>query len=427
MKNVIFALFAFFCFSKIFCVDWNEITIKKNGDIFAGADCEFSIDFPNEMPADVRVTLPTLPEDVRLVSQKRFVVSDDVFGRRTQIRFVLTFLRAGTFFLNPILAEVGDEKNEIDFGEIEVLEDLSKIVPEIFVKIDDEATCGKSARLCVFARCASQILHFSYKLSKDSLLKEKKRFFSDDVLPFSNDEILLAEFDWTPLVSGYCALPEFFLDAMTFGGEKCSISFSREKIFVRAENQKIDTKSNDSVFENAFGEAFSFSNLDEKNQTDAISIETVQKIASLRSEERHAFFGGEARKNRRELEKSLEIFGKDEPSEKNARLFLICGGAIFVLAVLFFVARKKKIGAFFSAFSLFFLAAFLFENYRVHSSCGIFAGGKIFLIPESNGEGEAILKSGERVFLKKRAGEWIYIQGNEGGGWVLQNAVVPIR
>ena len=73
--------------------------------VFAGEDTAFETVFYNMRPADVLVTVQTLPESVTFVSSEKTEILDEN-GRSTKIRIVLHFNEIGNFNLPPIASRI---------------------------------------------------------------------------------------------------------------------------------------------------------------------------------------------------------------------------------------------------------------------------------------------------------------------------------
>ena len=110
--------------------------------------------------------------------------------------------------------------------------------------------------------------------------------------------------------------------------------------------------------------------------------------------------------------------------------FYFFSAFVILSIVLFIVFLKKKmvLQACISSAALFFgLIFFIFVSVQMVKKYGISTGCKISSIPEKNAKAESSIGAGNRVLITEDAGEWIYIQLGETGGWCKRNEVIFIN
>ena len=98
--------------------------------VFAGEDTIFETTIYNMRPADVLVTVQTLPENVTFVSSDKTEILDEN-GRSTRIRIVLHFNEVGNFNLPPIASRIKYGSYRLSIKPVTVLHNPKTIQPII--------------------------------------------------------------------------------------------------------------------------------------------------------------------------------------------------------------------------------------------------------------------------------------------------------
>lgn len=423
------------CAAPVFA---EALSVRAAGGVFAQEENEFVLAVPGVLPEDVRVDPPELPDGVRLVSYRRYEVADGEGVRGTEIRFWLSFAEAGEFSgataLPPLSAEIGGRAVSVAFGPFTVNENPSRVQPVLLAEVGSRSVvvqAGDTVRLSVFVRYAAQVLRLSFRLPPDSIFSEVSRSVnSEGRSEFSAESVLLAEFDWTPLVPGEIPFPEVSVDAITYGGERRTVSLPARTlsvmpplapgIAVRAEPGR--------EFSDGFGAAFEPAEESADVGGAGVSRGVAERLAELRSEERRSPFGGAAREERRRIEVEAGISPVDEPCVPPFRLIAGAGGLLVAAGAVAAARRRRGIAA--AAFVLS-SAAWAFSAWafvRSRGESGVFAGGRLASVPEQSGERTgASVPAGTRVSVVARAGGWLCVECASGGGWTQADAVIPIR
>ena len=412
--------------------DFSSLSVRHTDDfLFACEECEFALSVPGVEPDALQAELSPLPPGVRFVSAKK---EFDGNGG-TLIRFRLVFPSAGTFSLPPVSLRHRLRTYSVPFASVAVSENPSLVYPSLFASVDDGAEffVGESVFFTVYAKHAARILDFRYTLPKDSIFFERERFFSGtdgESLRFSPEAVPLARFEWKPLRSGEQAFPEMSIDALSYGGERKTVSLSREAVFVGASRaHKAEEAGALDGFYAAEDAAPGGADARRFFRAPGGFEAECEELRTLRSAERRAFplsaSFGESRARREELERQMGIppFG----NEKNvwiAHLLFVVAGVFLSLFVLFLGARRTRPSAlFFSLFVVSLPFAVMYESDFAAPS-GIFFGGGVSVIPEDLGDGAGqFVPAGFRVKIMEKSADWVYIEAVDCSGWAHSGRV----
>ena len=346
--------------------------------------------------------------------------------------------------------KIGQKIYNIPFEKAEVYENPAVVSPELFIEFDDlpektdmtgteQFTEGESIFFTVYVRYCAQILKFHHKLPVDSIFNETERF--DSAGPevrrseFTSEKIPLARYEWIPLTEGEIKLPEFSIDGIAFNGD-------RKRIFLPGKSVKIIKKSvpdESSVFE--ISDAVSFEGIDslksEKSEnkiefTQSTKKEKCSLLAEIRSKERRTLPFGKKHSQlvqwRKDIEKGLLL--EETDGEQSFVLVKIMIAAFFIFTVLFIlcICLKKFHTAVFFVFFMILSGAFtVIYSTEFFKSYGIYAGGRLRVIPDLNSSFGQSVQTGFKVRIVEKSSDWVYIEAPDCTGWVKEEDVYEFR
>ena len=430
--------------------DAENLLFEADEEFFVNQDASFKLFIPQVEASDVRIALPTFPENVTFVSSRSENFSSPNFGHGTQIELNLNFKDGGIFSLPPISLFINGRKEIVNFPDVEVLQNPNTILPRaILVFGDGDARSnaffsdansfpnlsleqGAASRFTVYVQYAAALGQISWSLPKDAIFKELQRFEIPSDLKFSK-RIPVAQFEWTPLSEGDVSLPKIQIAAESYSGEKIFIETPDRAVKIISQKQSAKKNVQENSFSRAekiFEHAFDFDSIehDADIENAAPEKDALFKIAQLRSQERHSFFQNKIRSERAAAEKSFGI--ENAPNEERFPFFvLLFSAAIFFAAssLILFLLRKKNF-AFVSAALAISFAIFAFaHSSKIFERHGIILGGEIYPVPENSVVSKTVAIIASRVLIRNEIDNWYFIEYNEGGGWIKKENLILIK
>jgi hypothetical protein len=423
----------------------------QNATVFTKQNCGYVLTLPGIEPEDVQTSLPELPASVSFQSSKRteYIGVDGTHGTRLELWFV--FSDPGTHTLPPLGVTVRRRSYNLVFDPVVVYENPATAIPGISVKFQTgiysedgsviatarnkpvlHALLGEPVIFTVYLQYAVQVPKFDWDLQKDALFTELDRYEITKGHPrgsgFSAEEIPVAKFRWEPLSTGNWSLPVVRITATAYNGSRTDLVLPDYVIAVSESDTSLQNSGSPMEDEKPlFAYAFS-APAENVSSAEKSASPDSEKIAELRSAERHSFPCSTAERQRQELEirSGLEP-GAAEPSIPLFHLCRLLAVLACAAAVVLLLARRIVPGVLvlcFTAAALFFSILFAVQ---LSPRYGIFSGGRISPIPEKNSAATVNISGGVRVRILETAGGWIYIEYNDSGGWVTQNCVFLIE
>ncbi len=424
--------------------------VPKDDIFFTNSEAQFILKIPSVSSNDVQTELPTFPDGVIFNSSKKSDYISSLEAPGTEIDLWFTFRQTGNIALPPLVIYVKGRRHSIKFKPVDVYENPRTILPKMIVEFDNGQTISadskkipsielesdKAARFTIYMQYAVQAQQFVWKIPKDSLFKELKRYADKDSgrrpSDFSTEKIPLAYFEWTPFAAGTTSLPEIRMMVTAYSGRSVYLSTPECVVTIlpaknSGQNQKAKTEEErQPVYAYAFAEE---SEQNSKQEKKANTPFDCARIAELRSMERRALFSlGKIRAQRIEAESAAGI--KNSENESNYCVFFIIIGAnglLFALAAIFLALKKRFEAAVIgiAALGLFFFS--IFAASLVVKKFGIIVGGEIRPIPEDSAMTKSAVSGGSRVQIKEEVKDWYYIVYNENGGWIKKENLAVIK
>ena len=403
--------------------------------VFAGEDTAFETVIYNMRPADVLVTVQTLPESVTFVSSDKTEILDEN-GRSTKIRIVLHFNEIGNFNLPPIASRIRYGSYRLSIKPVTVLHNPKTIQPIIkFSVIEPQDKIyyeGQRIKLQLSAIFASNVYSYTTSLNEDSVFYAKKDIATlpFSVEKFSDTEYPISELEFIPLSSGKIEVPQVSVRVRTWNGiEKESIS---EPLVLNVKKAvKSETVEN---FSNTV-ETSAISKIDssEKVLKDVDSFdfsknkELIEKIKELRIKEKNKFFPFSIIKERKEIESQCDL--KNTQNElSNVVFYMLLGLFVLcsILFIIFAVLRKKITMIIFVLISFILLVITTVYKVQLNKDYALILQGEVLSIPEENSSLNIKLNSGYRVEVKGETKEWIFIEYENSTGWIKRENLLFI-
>lgn len=402
-------------------------------------------------PSDVSLTEIGLPESFTPVSgQKERRMKDSTPATVISREWVPTV--PGNFSLGPFLVTVRDETVTIPQVYITVTEPPVPEKATLRWRVDGgDAGTGRPLRITlegVFSGTAGAI---SCPAPENALLEAVPvpGIGSGSLTGTGDSPVVLASWNWTPLVPGWQDLPRATFTYTAADGNEYVIASASEGIAVSRESASGVRKTVPGSVSRAFsGPGRDSSDSDQKDrngqenangQVDRTDPEAsggidggnAETIAALRHREYTAFFSRGDRLKRLALEEKLEL-GETLPVPHAAwKPFSVIGAVLvfslaFVLRIAGFRSRLVKhvsVALFFCSALLVILAVSVYT--RDPGPAGVLKGCDLFHVPEPGSSVVDSLPEGTAVIIGRRAGDWVYVRTvSDLDGWVPSDAII---
>ncbi|MEE0879117.1 MAG: hypothetical protein UH788_07550 [Treponemataceae bacterium] len=403
--------------------------------VFAGEDTAFETVIYNMRPADVLVTVQTLPESVTFVSSDKTEILDEN-GRSTKIRIVLHFNEIGNFNLPPIASRIRYGSYRLSIKPVTVLHNPKTIQPIIkFSVIEPQDKIyyeGQRIKLQLSAIFASNVYSYTTSLNEDSVFYAKKDIATlpFSVEKFSDTEYPISELEFIPLSSGKIQVPQVSVRVRTWNGiEKESIS---EPLVLNVK-KAVKSETVENFSKTVETSAISKIDSSEKVLKDVDSFdfsknkELIEKIKELRIKEKNKFFPFSIIKERKEIERQCDL--KNTQNElSNVVFYMLLGLFVLcsILFIIFAVLRKKITMIIFVLISFILLVITTVYKVQLNKDYALILQGEVLSIPEENSSLNIKLNSGYRVEVKGETKEWIFIEYENSTGWIKRENLLFI-
>ena len=441
----------FSLFSQVVTEESNTLKFKpsSNQKLITENDIQFELLLPSLHPSDIEI-LEDMNQlrgerNISFLSLKKY---EDPVEDGTRILISYNFKKKGSFTLLPLIVDILGETVKLEFENVEIANNPSKMIPTLVVKFSNGSTIDSDntdidnpifkynvkdkLNFTIYLQYATSLNLFNYNIPQDSIYNEIKTYDitnkNTKVSKISDDLLPIASFQWTALKEGRMALPLFKVNAVGYDGKNYDIVLPDVEInFVSKEKHQ----SNNTIdpFDDAFSDSFISINTENENEKKEITIEDCEKLASLYSKERHSIFSyGKAKKERIafEEERGISSFSQTTPV---AFVYLSIVLILVFGILLFFVLRKRQ---FFKSIALSLLllssVAFLIVSIGKRSTkYGISKGCTIYSIPEESAEASSEIKRGSLVVVTETTDIWYHIQQGEASGWSTKDNIIIVK
>lgn len=393
--------------------------------VFAGEDSVFETVIHNIRPADILVTVQTLPENVTFVSSEKTEIFDEN-GRSTRIRIILHFDTVGKFNLPAVASRIRYGSYKLSIAPVNVLYNPQTIQPIVrFSVLNPENEIfyeGQGIKLKLSVLFASNVYGYTTSLREDSVFYSKEDLVSLplQIEKFSDSEYPIGVFEIIPLLNGKIQVPQVCVNVKTWRGlEKDCFS---EPFFLNVKPLPKENFNNETSVKQ-FVQEESFQNNQNTSVVSKIPSESqresVIKLRELRLQERNKIFPIASIKERKEIEFNCGL--KNTPNElsKSILYILLIILAIFVvLCVIFTILHKKTQMIIFIVFFLIMLIIIGVYKVQLNKDYALVLHGEILSIPEETSSVNINLNPGFRVEVKGETKDWIYIKYGNSSGWI---------
>ena len=425
----------------------NLLVKPVNNTNFSATDCAFELKIPYVKSDVVQAQIPDLPNGVNFVSLRRSEYSDENKVSGTKIELWLNFAEAKTYRLRSLHVYINSRLYYIQFAPVVISENPRNIMPRLVVtfengqelisqrrgKTADEAkfsaVAGVPLHFTVSLQYAVQIISYNWSVPKNALVRELEQYdITKGTLrssEFSEEKIPVSTFEWEPLYAGKLSLPDMKIIATSYNGTRIELKLPETLIPVTEGISKAK-KTDDS--EAYFGYAFAARTSKNKiAASDKLTQEDCQKLAELRSEERHSVPFAKKFHERKIFERQHGISdGAMEPTYfwlwSCIALLLVC-----VILTVFSAVSRKILGILaFSGAMVIFLVGMIISSVFISRTYAIFKGGNVSPVPEESAAAVSSIESGKRVLVEQKAGDWVFIRFGSSGGWVKDEGIIII-
>lgn len=403
--------------------------------VFAGEDTIFETTIYNMRPADVLVTVQTLPENVTFVSSDKTEILDEN-GRSTRIRIVLHFNEVGTFNLPPIASRIKYGSYRLSIKPVTVLHNPKTIQPIIKFSVVEPKNKiyyeGQRIKLELSATFASNIYSYTTSLNEDSVFYSEN---SIELLPLSVDkfsdlEYPIGKFEFIPLANGKVQVPQVSVKVKTWNGiEKESFSEPFVLDIKKApKTQTSDINDNkNSLYKNiSISDKETGNNIESENFEQKINL--VQEIKKLRIEEKNRIFPFAISKERKSIETQCGL--QNTQNELSNVVFYVLFAILIIcviLFILFAILRKKITMLIFVLISVSLLIVTTVYKIQLDKDYALILQGEVLSIPEESSSLNIKLNSGYRVEIKGETKDWIFIKYENSTGWIKRENLLFLK
>lgn len=403
--------------------------------VFAGEDTAFETTIYNMRPADVLVTVQTLPENVTFVSSEKTEILDEN-GRSTRIRIIFHFNDVGKYNLPAIASRIRYGSYKLSITPVNVLYNPQTIQPIVkFSVLEPEDKLyyeGQKIKLQLSTIFASTIYSYTTSLNEDSVFypEETLTTLPFQVEKFSDTEYPIGIFEIIPLKNGKIEVPEVCVRVKTWSDIEKDC-FSEKFILDVKKSQKNETTVAVLNQENSQKEINSLSEDDMSNskKDEYKKYEsTVMQIKELRLKEQNSILPISQIKERRALEANCGL--KNTPNELSKGIFYILLAILvifIILCIIFIILHKKMQLIIFIVFSIILFFIIFVYRIQLDKNYALILNGEVLSIPEKTSSFNIKLNSGFRVEIKGEAKEWVFIKYGNSTGWIERENLLFLK
>lgn len=408
-----------------------RITPAEGQTLCVNSEIKFQVIIPYTLPGHIEVSMPQEKEDISFRTLRK-VESDG----GTKIEIWLTFDKTGTYVPSPLVVKIKNSRRQILFEPVTIGINPKEQMPLCVILRGNErnknitVTAGQKIKFRVCLQYATQLVHFSWDIPKDSIFVQGKVYDFTEIKQrekvVTNELIPVCDFEWTPLVPGVMDFPSFDIKAVAYSGEKHNVAMPKIKVTVL----KANSSANDNAL-SSFDAAFE-SDSEGQDQTLPVYADPVEaqaiavKIAELRRIERKSF-SIKVRRQRMEYEKQLGL-PHTQKEFCNIWIYLSAVLAAGVTVLLIILIYKKRRGWSILCGAGLVCAVILLIYCIVlgKRQYGISAGAQVFSIPEASATVKSEIPAGNRVQIISDSGIWYFIRFGETEGWCTKEGLILI-
>ena len=428
-----------------------SITPAENQSLYTKSDIKFEVLIPNAQANSIILqSASTLPNVTMRTMRK-----SQEFGENegTKIELWFNFEKKGEYKLPPLSLLISNRRRTIPFAPVTIADNPEFLSPRVVLVFPYGVTLysdeiptpkdknygkpvfdwhtGETIAFSVCLQYAVQLVQFNWEIPTESIftqirtydileIKYREKRYSDELIP-------VADFEWTSLAEGEKTFPKIKLTATAYNGYRNDINIPDFTINFKPKSEEEKSADIPDIFAGSF--EYEMSSKDLHTGDPVISRTECEKLAELRRKERNEIFGWKTNAAKRaEYEAKLGINTSIAEFYMGSFYFFTLIVLLSLTLFIIFLRKRMVLPACLSSAVLFFgLIFFIFVSVQKTRKYGISTGCKISSIPEETAKAESNIGAGNRVLITEDAGEWIYIQLGETGGWCKRNEVIFIN
>lgn len=416
---------------------------STTSELYSDAEIHFEVFVPSTRSYQIDFVKPQNTDNYTYKSVEKVESMTSMEG--TNIEMVVVFDNPGDYTLPALNTRIAGKSYKIPFEAINVKVNPAKQKPIILIKLKDGTTFSSSEnynqkpKLTVKAgekiyfttqmQYVLQLMNERADLPKDSLFYKTKSIESESKQYHEKDTLgtifNVSEYCWTPLIPGKVSFPEISMNVTTYTGSKTEVKMSSFYVEV-LEADDTEKKSEENPFETAF--AIETINTETSEiQRNSITEDQCQKLADLRSKEKHSLFGS-AKKDRKNYESTLGLpSSESEFSQPLFYIYLVLTVIMAVVLIILIIKKRRILIIIFSIALVAFGILLIISISRITDSYAISKGCTIQSIPEMKVDSKSELPAGTRVSITAKSSEWIYVELGETCGWCHEDEVIFIK
>ena len=418
----------------------------EDQNFYTDTDIEFQVILPGIKPSEIKVLQDRTQMSQKNISFKSMKKFEDFSLKGTVIQIWYSMDKIGTYTISPLKVTVQNKKTSIKFDPITVTEDPAKMMPKIVivfsngakVKSDDtysseplfSVPLGEKLRFTVYLQYITQLVQFNFEIPKDSIYKQVKTYEITEVKyrekSISNEMIPVADFEWEVLTEGKHTIPQFKLTTIDYNGYRTELMLPEVNVEFTPRVVREIQKNNNELFQDAFEQPVVNNVVLQSND---ITLSDCEKLASLYSKERNAFFPySKESKERKQFENELGIPSTIKTPPKGFIYLSIALIVLFIILIIIVIRKKAVLRIFiFSILLLSSSALLIYTVQKRNDYYGVSKGCTIFSIPEKTAEASSEINIGSIVEITEDTDNWFHVQLGETGGWCKKDDIIIIK
>lgn len=381
--------------------------------LYQNEDIPFEVVLEQIKPDEIEFVSYDCPQGINL----RLLKKQEIFSPKgTHITLWLSFDSSGFYELGNFQLKKKKNGHEeiinVSFPEIMINKDLSLESSKIVVCFEDGTIVtsdnahgqtvkiknpeNQMIRFSVYAQFSKRVTNFEYEIPKSSIFKQTKKYEysrEQESEVFSDEMIPVADFEWTFLDEKAQDFPLMKMQCVNFQNEQ--IYLELHDFSVKSEYKvQIEKPQRNSLYENAFN-----------------------TISSDKEDKKETVFD----------EKGCIDLAEKLGKRKKQKILIISTLLIILFTVLFvIIIRKSSSKKITSAVYIIFLTLIItFSLFgMVNKKNAVFAGGKIYRIPDEKTEKTEIIQSGTQVKTSEKTKIWCFIHTENSEGWCHKEQLI---
>lgn len=355
------------------------------------------LEIPQITPSRIHAEELSLLDGVKIIEYNKTAQTIER-SHGTRLTLVLEFSKVGVWNLEDVPITIDKKIEYVHVPEIVIVRDLATVKPEAYFELQETCVQGQSIIINLWVKNCNEITAVQNDLSKNSIF-ELKSMVQD--LPyyssgFTEEAVLIAKYNFTPLEDGQLTVPTIKIAVTTFANKKTTIDTQLRSITVFPATTPVSKTSVVPYVDN----------LEQSNpviqQDKTTDVLFAQEVAS-------------------------SVASKVRLLDIMCKIILFLGIVCVVFIIMtFFMHRKQKmlvlVLAFVSLISVCFLSSFVSKRRAVCYQT------ELQTIPENNASIRSIIENGDVVVIKSESANWYLIQlSDKRSGWIPCDKCINVK